>query len=296
MQRRAAAVYLVLFVALAGGAYAYIEIGATEPDISIDGPTYEQGDTLSVDGRTYTVTSVKAEAESGGGGGGHGGGGGGGGFTRTGELTWFNESNMETAELENESTIQFRDDQYTVFVANSSNISSFRVTEAQNVSAIIANDSDVSGIVQDDDSNERFVRYANGSTQPLSEYLPPVETANFSTGDTFPYTQENGTIDTTVASVSPGVATLEWNNPANESIELEPGGNVTLNGQTYFVHFESNSSVQILSASQYYGEYQSDQTDIQAYHERVNGLWGIVILSLLSTIILMSAAYLPNKG
>jgi hypothetical protein len=283
MQRRAAAVYLVLFVVLAGGAYAYIEVGATQPQISIDGPTYEQGDTLSVDGRTYTVTGLSAESgESG--------------ISRSGELTWFNESNMETAELENDSTIEFRDDQYTVSIANGSNISSFRVTESQNVSAIIANDSNVTGIVQDDDSNERFVRYTNGSTQLLSEYLPPVETVNFSTGETFPYTQENSTIDTTVASVSSSAATLEWNNPANETVGLEDGGNVTLNGQTYFAHFESNSSVQILPAGQYYGEYQSDQADIQAYDERINGLWGIVLLSLVATIILVAAAYLPNKS
>jgi hypothetical protein len=282
MQRRAAAVYLVLFVALAGGAYAYIEVGATQPQISIDGPTYEQGDTLSVDGRTYTVTGLSAESgESG--------------ISRSGELTWFNESNMETAELENDSTIEFRDDQYTVFIENSSNVSSFRVTETQNVSAIIANDSDVTGIVEDE-GGDRFVRYTNGSTQLLSEYLPSVETANFSTGDTFPYTQENSTIDTTVASVTPSAATLEWDDPGNETVGLEDGGNVTLNGQQYFVHFEDNSSVQILPADQYYGEYQSDQADIQAYDERINGLWGIVLLSLVATIILVAAAYLPNKS
>ena len=294
MQRRAAAVYLVLFVVLAGGAYAYIEVGATQPEISIDGPTYEQGDTLSVDSRTYTVTTVEAKAESGGGGG-HGGGGGGG-YTRSGELTWFNESNMKTAELENESTIQFRDDQYVVSIANGTNVSSFSVVEAQNVSAIIANDSNVTGIVESDGSDERFVRYTDNTTQPLSEYLPTPENETFATGETFPYAQENSTIDTTVASVSPSAATLTWNNPANETIELSPGGNVTLNGQTYFVHFESNSSVQVLPADQYYGEYQSDQADINAYQERINGLWGIVLLSLLSSIILVAAAYLPNKG
>ena len=294
MQRRAAAVYFVLFVVLAGGAYTYIEVGATQPDISIDGPTYEQGDTLPVDDRTYTVTTVTAESKSGGGGG-HGGGGGGG-FERVGELTWFNESNMETAELENGSTVDFRDDGYVVGVANETNVSSFTVTEARNVSAIIANDSDVTGIVEDDDTGERFVRYTNESTQPLTEYLDPADNETFETGETFPYVQENSTIDATVASVTPSVATLTWSNPTNETVELSQHSNVTLNNQTYFVHFESNSSVQVLDASQYYGEFRSDQADINAFDRRVNGLWGIVILSLLSSIILVAAAYLPNKG
>ena len=282
MQRRAAAVYFVIFVALAGGAYAFIQVGATQPEISIDGPTYAQGDSFSVDGRTYTVTGISAESGEDG-------------ISRSGELTWFNESNMQTAELENGSTIPFRDDQYTVNVANESNVSSFQVVEALNVSAIIADDPDAETTVTTDDG-ERFVRFTNGSTQLLSEYLPTAQTETFATGETFPYTQENATIDTTVASISAGTATLEWSAPANQTVGLEDGGNVTLNGQTYFAHFKSNSSVQVLSADQYFSEYLSDQEDIESFDKRINGLWGIVILSILASLILVAAAYLPNKS
>ena len=102
MQRRAAAVYLVLFVALAGGAYAYIEVGASEPEVSLDGPTYTEGDTFSVGDRTYTVTTVEAEVEEGSHGAPDT-------VTRVGELTWFNESAIATAELENDSTVAFND-------------------------------------------------------------------------------------------------------------------------------------------------------------------------------------------
>jgi hypothetical protein len=288
MQRRAAAVYLVLFVALAGGAYAYIEVGASEPEVSLDGPTYTEGDTFSVGDRTYTVTTVEAEVEEGSHGAPDT-------VTRVGELTWFNESAIATAELENDSTVAFNDGEYTVAIANESNITSFDLVESRNISAILADDPAVEGTATGDDGQE-YVRFTNGSTQLLSEYLDPADTVTLSTGDTFPYQQENETIDTTVAAVSSSAVTLQWDNPQNETIDLEEGGNITLNGEQHFAHFPDDSSVKVLASGQYYSSYQSELADISAFDDRVVGLWGIVILSLLSSIILIAAAYLPNKG
>lgn len=57
MQRRAAAVYFVLFVVVGAGAYGFLGI-MSEPAVQLDGPTYGQGDEFSVDGVTYTVSSV----------------------------------------------------------------------------------------------------------------------------------------------------------------------------------------------------------------------------------------------
>lgn len=282
MQRRAAAVYLVLFVALAGGAYAFIEVGASEPAVSLDGPTYAEGDTFSVDGRTYTVTGISAESGEDG-------------VTRSGELSWFNESAVSTAELENDSTVAFEGDEYTVAVANGTNVSSFDLVETRNVSAILANDSSVAGTATTDDGEE-LVRFTNGSTQLLSEYLDPAERVMFSTGETFPYQQENETIDATITDVSTSAVALKWDNAQNETVGLEEGGNVTLNDQRYFAHFPDNGSVKVLASGEYYNAYQTDLADIDAFHTRVNGLWGIVLLSLLATIILISAAYLPNKS
>ena len=242
MQRRAAAVYLVLFVALAGGAYAYIEVGASEPEVSLDGPTHAEGDTFSVGDRTYTVSGISAESGEDG-------------ISRSGELTWFNESAIASEQLENGSTVAFNDGEYTVSIANESNLTSFE---------LVSNDS--------------------------------TDTQTVSTGDTFPYQQENETIDTTVAAVSSSAVTLQWDNPQNETIDLEEGGNVTLNDEQHFAHFPDNSSVKVLASGQYYSSYQSELADIDAFGVRINGLWGIVLLSLLATIILISAAYLPNKG
>jgi len=279
MQRRAAAVYFVLFLVLGGGAYGFMQVGMSAPEVELDGPTYTEGDQLEVNGTTYTVTTVESETS-------------GGEETFTGEVTRLNESNIETAALENGSTAQYQNASYTVQIENTTNVSSFTLVEAQNLTALVANDPDATGIVTDD-AGDRFVRFRNESTVPVSEYLPTPDTATFSVGDEFFYAEEN--TSTTVDAVTPSEATLAWNSPTNETMDFGEGGNVTLAGQTYFGHFPDNSSVQILPADEYYGEYTSTLSDISYYQERQNGMWGIVLISLLAAIVLMSTAYLPSK-
>lgn len=287
MQRRAAAVYFVLFLVLGAGAYGFMQVGMSAPTVQFeDATTYTQGDTLTVSGTTYTVTKVESKVE-------HGGHGGGTSVTYTGELTRLNESNIETATVANGSTVPFRDGSYTVRIADGSNVSSFTLVEERNVSAIVANDPDANTTVTDDETGERFVRYQNGSTIPMSEYLPPADTATRSVGDEFFYAEKN--VSTTVDAVSQGEVTLAWNAPANESVQFREGQNITLAGQQFFGHFPSENSVQVLSAEENYGQYQETLDAIDYFHERKNGVWGIVIVSLLAAIVLISAAYMPNK-
>ena len=285
MQRRAAAVYFVLLMVLAGGAYGFMQVGMSAPEVDLDGPTYAEGDTLTVNGTTYTVTTVESETESGGHGGGMS-------VTYTGEVTFFNESNMESTTLDNGSTTQFQDGTYTVQIANGTNVSEFTLVEEFNTTAIIAEDPDATGIVSGD-GDQQFVRFQNGSTVPLSEYLPAPQTASFAVGDEFFYAEEN--VTTTVDGVSSSAVSLSWNAPENQSKEFGEGANVTLAGQTYFGHFPSDGRVQVLPANEYYGQYAGTLSDIDYYHERQNGMWGIVLISFISAIVLISAAYMPNK-
>ena len=59
MQRRAAAIYVALFVLIGAASYSLIAT-AQQPTVEFDNPTYElsQGDQLDVGGQTYTVASV----------------------------------------------------------------------------------------------------------------------------------------------------------------------------------------------------------------------------------------------
>jgi len=288
MQRRAAAVYFIIFSVLAVGALGFMEVGATQPEVDLDGPTYTEGDTLSVGDVTYNVTSVDAEVVEGEHGAPDE-------LVRSGEVTWFNESATESAQLENDSVVQYQGSDYRVVIENDSNATEFQVVEERNVSAIVANDSDAEGTVTDEDGQE-YVRYTNGSTQLLSEYLGPADNETFAVGEEYPYPLENETVQANVTAVEPSAASLQWESPGEETISFEDGDNITLNGETYITHFPDNGSVQILPADEYYQDYQNELAAIDEFDTRMNGLWGIVFLSLMAGIILIIAAYLPTKG
>lgn len=278
MQRRAAAVYFALFLVLGGGAYGYMQVGMSQPTVDLDAESLSEGDELVVDGRTYTVTSVSAETEEGS-------------TSYGGELTWYNESNVATATLDNGSTVAFRDGTYAVSIDNETD--SFALVEQFNVSARLANDPDVEDETLTRGDRE-YVRYRDGTTRLLEEYLPDRDTATYRVGDEYVYPEENAT--TTVSDVSPSAATLSWNQPTNQTVEFAEGENITLNGQPYFAHFPSDESVQVLPRDDYYASYTSELSDIDYYQTRVNGMWGIVIISLLAGIVLLATAYLPHRG
>jgi hypothetical protein len=425
MQRRAAAAYFIIFSVLAVGALGFMQVGASQPEVDLEGPTYSQGDSLTVDGRSYTVTGISAEKE----GGGHGAAAE---LVRSGELTWFNDSAMESAELANGSTVAYRDsyevqeleDSYvelvrtantsetlnlregeefyypaesatavvenvtasgvelslikTTMVANGSTLAyeggeyrvqipsesegsfdlvntadatdnttlttndtlayqpegvtaditavesgnvtlqwtesatlaadetldvqtqfslpsefgneSVTMTKVQNLSAMVANDPAAVNVTEGGD----FVLLEDDSFVETGEYLPPNSTVTLATGDDYYHPPAGETAN--VTEVGTTAVTIEWLAPANETIGLEEGANITLNDQQYFVHFPNNNSVQILPNDEYYGNYQTDLSAMDEFDTRMNGLWGIVFLSLMAGIILVAAAYLPNKG
>jgi len=83
MQRRAAAVYFALLVLIAGGAYAFLQVGMAPPTAEFDADTYGQGDEFSVGGTTYSVAGVDASESEGGE------------MEYEGELTWTNQTGAE---------------------------------------------------------------------------------------------------------------------------------------------------------------------------------------------------------
>ncbi|MFB6307796.1 MAG: hypothetical protein ABEH35_00560 [Haloarculaceae archaeon] len=279
MQRRAAAIYFVFFVVIGAAAYAYIGVAqdTQQPHVDLDAEaTLAEGDSATLAGQQYTVSSL-----------GHESGGGGGGMTAT--LAWTNSSFQYTATLENNSTV--RNDTYRVIVANESDVDSFTLREEQNVSAILAADPAVEDQIATQNGTKYVVFRENDTLRPLSAYLPEPDTERYATGDTYEY-QGN---ETTVASVTTEGVTLEWTGEKGQSVELTEGSNVTLNGQTYFAHFPDSSSVQLVPTSEY-DTYSTQRARIDYFHERMSGLWGITILSGIVAVLLLSTAYLPVRG
>lgn len=283
MQRRAAAVYFILFVLIGAGAYGFMQ-GMSEPAVELDGQEFTEGSELVVDGRTYTVSAIDAEesdelTE----------------YEGDVELTWFNESKRGTATLENASTTAYNDDEYQVVVSDGSS-STFRLVEELNVSGFLEQDQITEDETVTRDGTEYVIIADSQELRPLSEYLPDRDVVEFSVGDRIEYDADDETVNARIDSISSEGVSLSWSDPGNESVELSQGENSTVNGLEYFAHFPSDDQVQILPAQQEYGTYSSEISAIEHWEERLNGVWGIVILSVLAAIVLLSAAYLPVKG
>jgi hypothetical protein len=246
--------------------------------VGLDGPTYAEGDELTVGDRTYTVDSIDAEegelAE----------------YAGDADLVRFNESKRETATLENDSTVTFDGGEYRVVTGEES----FTLVEEQNVSAILADDPDVEDETATRDGEEFVVYRENQSIEPLSEYLPEPDRIEFSVGEDFEYEAED--VTASVDGVSADGVRLSWAAPGEETITVSAGENQTVNGVEYFAHFPNENRVQILRSDQHYGTYVGELGAIEYWNERQNGVWGVVILSFITGVVLVATAYLPVKG
>ncbi|WP_137286688.1 hypothetical protein [Halorussus salinisoli] len=270
MQRRAATVYAVLFLVIAAGSYSLIGV-AQEPGIDVQGETYAENDTLTVNGYEYTVTSV-GDGE--------------------GTLSRVNESARYTATLANNSTTQLDNSTYRVLIPNESDPSQFTLRQefnlSDNTTTVTQNETEF--VVVDEGENKTLVPVDEYKRQQFGE----PDTREYSEGDTFQYEGNQ----TTVSNVTADEATLSWTAPETLETSLSEGGNVVLgpenNNQTFVAHFpEDQDGVVQLSSNP--SEYRSEVGDIDQFNERIAGLWGIVILSVITVVLLFGLAFLPNK-
>jgi len=171
------------------------------------------------------------------------------------------------------------------------------LTEQQDVQSILESDSAVYNQTVES-GGETFVRYKdNGSFVRLSEYLSTPDQQRFQEGDRLNYSGRT----VQVGNVSNDTATLVWTEDSQQEASLEQGGNVTLaNGETYVVNFiteesgnETNVSLQL---SQNYEEYQRQNEIQHSFQERMNGFWGIIIISSIAALLVISMAFMPVRG
>ncbi|WP_276299517.1 hypothetical protein [Halorussus lipolyticus] len=269
MQRRAATVYAVLFLVIAAGSYSLIGV-AQEPGIDVQGDSYAENETLTVNGMEYTVASV-GDGE--------------------GTLSRVNESARYTATLANNSTIQRDGDTYRVLIPNESDPGQFTLQQefnlSENLTTVMQNETEY--VVVDEEGNKSLVPVDEYKLQQFGE--PATE--QYAEGDTYQYEGN----ETTVSNVTVSEATLAWNAPRTLQTSVADGSNVTLgpedDNQTFVAHFPEGQDGIVLSTQT--AEYQSQVNDIDDFNERMAGLWGIVILSGLTVALLLGLAFLPNK-
>ncbi|MFB6079900.1 MAG: hypothetical protein ABEJ81_02690 [Haloferacaceae archaeon] len=285
MQRRAAAIYAIVFVLIGTASYTLIAT-AQQPQVSFANPDYKlsQGDSFQVQGRTYTVSSISAKMESG------GPEGGGGGIRRSGELQWTNQSGRYSETWDNGSTVTLDGGDYVVLVPNATNGSSFTLQQTQNRTAILQNDSTADNATVSRNGRDYVVITENGTSRlvPADEYFPAPKRTNYSVGDQIQYKGNATTVD----GVTNTSATVAWTAPKQNTVELDDAANATLAGKQYFVYFPDNSTLVLESD---YSVYQRQAAKIDRFNEHENGLWGVTALSGGAAILLIGMAYLPSR-
>lgn len=282
MQRRAAAVYVALFIIVGAGAYSLIAT-AEAPHVEFEDPTYElsSSDQFELGGQTYTVASISTMEQ----GGDHGG-------TATtvtqGAIQYTNESAQYAASFENNSTQTVDQQQWQVLVdRNGDDPTRLTFRESINQTAILEADPNVSTETVTQDSEEYVVRNGN-ELIPAAEYFPEPETQSYAEGDTLAY-QGN---TTTIKTVTNESIQLVWTAPRTNTIDVGHNDNITVGDETYLAHFPSDSTLQL---TQNFESYQQQKVAMERYQTQKNGLWGVSIASGLTVVFLIGFAYLPSR-
>ena len=269
MQRRAAAAYAVFFLVIALGAYAVIG-SASAPTVSVANAdvTVADGDQFTVGGTTYTA-SVNAQSARA-------------------TLSWTVQDAAYAATWAEDDVVAFQGTNYTATMPDGPDPRSVELTEVRP----LPEDVETTEV----DGTEYVVLEGEGDDErrlvPVDRYLDetqgPAETRTLRQGQTYDYRGNQ----TTLAAVENESATLEWTAPATESVRGSPGDTVELGGQAYVVHLTAAGTLQLDRDVQAY-ERQVEAVD--TYHERITGLWYVVVLAGLSAVSVIGFAYLPSR-
>lgn len=265
MQRRWAAIYLAFFLVMAGSAYSVMAV-AEEPAMDIEGDTYQAGDSFEVNGTTYTVSEI-ADGEG---------------------TVEYNTTQGQQTAFENNSVVEYQGDEYNVTIESAEEPDSFTLTQEFDVEAILQNDSQVDNQTYEREDGTQFVRYENGTTQTVDEYLPEPNREQFSVGDSIEHANTTKTVD----SVSASEAVLTWEEETTASVSFEEGDVVEIGGTQYVTTFPDNETVLLSEDTEGYEQVVENR---EHFDQRISGLNYVMIFSLAAAFILAAAAFMPRR-
>lgn len=265
MQRRAAAVSVAVFVLLAAGSFTLMG-AAQQPDLALDNPEYSTGaeNEEAIGGTTYNFTAVEADSAT---------------------AEWTNQSAQYTEELADGDTVVYEGDNYSVAIPNESAPGYFELREVQTVEKPIVEQNGTTYVVVQEDGDKTLV--------PRDEYLPQQTVYRFLEGDEIDRPDNDNV--TSVASVSESAVTVQWFAPKTLEVSFTEGENTTLGGTNYLAHIETSGGHNVIELTTDYEDYHSDVDKQNHFNERMNGLWGIIILSGIAASLLVMLAFLPSR-
>ena len=278
MQRRAVAVFVALFLGVAGVAGA-LTATAESPEIAFENPEIDasQNESIEVGGESYVVADI-SESEN-----------------DAGQMvisgTLEREFTAQTSETwANGSTVSVDDREWRVEIAGE-NATEFTLVEVLDRQAILeADDAAENETVTLEDGEYVAVTDENGDRTlvPVDEYFPAPEERSYATGETLEYDGQTVTID----DVTADGAVLVWEATQTETIEVGQEGTVTLGDTDYVAHFPDASTLRLSSDME---GYEAQVAEIDTFKQYNSGLTRVFILSMLSSIMLAGAAFLPSR-
>jgi len=279
MQRRAVAVYVALFVLIAGAA-GVLTVTAETPEVTFEDPDFEasEGDQIDADGESYTVAEItESEPDDDGQ------------TTVTGIL-----ERGESAELsetwENESIIGVDDREWRVEITGDEP-TAFTLVEVLDRQAILeADDAADNGTVERDDGEYVAVTDESGDTTlvPVDEYFPAPEERTYENGDSLEYNDETVIVD----EITVDNAVVVWDGVQTTTIELEEESTVTLGGTEYIAHFPDASTLTLTSDV---AAYEAQTAEIEQFNQYNTGLFRVILLAGLSSVLLLGIAFIPSR-
>ena len=278
MQRRAVAVFVALFLAVAGVAGA-LTATADSPEIALENPEVDaaENDSIEVGGESYVVADI-SESEN-----------------DEGQMiisgTLEREFTAETSETwANESTVSVDDREWRVEIPDE-NASEFTLVEVLDRQAILeADDAAENETVTLEDGEYVAVTDENGERTlvPVGEYFPAPEERTHATGETLEYDGQTVTVD----DVTADGAVLTWETTQTETVEIAQQSTVTIGDTEYVAHFPDTSTLRMSTDIE---AYEAQVTEIERFDQYNSGLSRVLILSVLSSIMLAGMAFIPSR-
>jgi hypothetical protein len=277
MQGRAAAVYGLVFLLVAAGAYGFTVV-AEAPEPSMDNPdiTFSSpGDTATIGDRTYTFQEI-GDAQRG---------------EPTALLNWTEEDARSTeswshaAEPGGTTVTTAENVTYWVRIPQDADTGSFTLLETP------AEGSNVSVFMDDDDN---WIVNDGGDYVDLDEYdgFERVEVEN---GSTLSIGTGNDTREVRVDGITNESVTVTWNEPATREVSLRQTSRKELAGQNVTVHIPGDGTVELATSEEGIEDYLAQHEDKTDFQTRMDGLTMASVLSLVSFVLLIGLAFLPRK-
>lgn len=266
MQRRAAAILGALFLVLALGSYGMIA-AASPPSITVANPDYRLANDsqFSAAGVSYHVTVSDGSAT----------------------LGWTDSDAEYTTDWAEDDTVAFQGTNYTVSIPDSDDSQVVELTEVRplpdGVETTEVNGTEYAVLEGENDSRELVP-----VGQYLNETYGPAEERSLQEGETYDFRGNRSTLQ----AVENESATFTWTAPREMSESLSEGDTFEIGDEPHVAHFP-NPDVLLLDSD--LEAYEAEIATVDTYEERINGLWGVSILSGLTVLTLLGLSYLPSR-